>query len=228
MVHEATTPLRLTRPSSAPRVRHPSARGYTIVELAVVVAVVAVISVLTFNSINGLRARAEFSSVVGQLASDLQTAQHRATADQRNIVVVFFMASEPDPALRERYFVLSDPEGTFDLADFDPEAVEEPQVLLAENRFLPNVRFGPETGSGGELPAPFRGVPAVSACSFCSDAFDAPFDRRGTLTFAPDGTVVLSGNDMSGSVTVQDVDDEGRRATVAVIGRTGAVRSFQP
>lgn len=206
----------------------PPPRGFTLVELAVASSVMAVLVVVVFVSLQGMRSRNEFATRVGGLTSDFHAVRQRALSEQAQVVVAFLLSSDRGSTLPDRYFVLLDPEGTFDLASFDPGAVAPPQELLAERSLDKATRFGPEEGFGRELPAPFAGVPASTACSFCGGGFTEPWDVRGAVYFLPNGSARFSGGARFASISLEDQNNRRHRATLALVGPTAAIRSFEP
>ena len=169
--------------------------GFTLVEMAVVVAIAAVIATLAYASVARMRPRGELASVTAELQAAIHGARLTAMADQRNVVVMFF----PQYPIRQgigRVIIYED--GDFNLfstvAGVDPTFDGyDPAVLAAgpNSRVLDTIDlprgvvFGPPTGmgAGAILPAPLNLVNVTTFCSFCL----AGGDQRGALVFDPTG-----------------------------------------
>jgi prepilin-type N-terminal cleavage/methylation domain-containing protein len=168
-------------------------RGFTLIEMAVVVAIVGVLAALAITSLERSKPRANLSSTSQELHALLRNARLNALATGNPTIVAFF----PDFANRRggvgRVLVLEDAAGTFfvsssptNFSNFDPAGeTGETEVLLRLD--LPR---GIALASGAEAPPSF-GAPydrvTVGACSFCATGGDARgairFDSRGRATF---------------------------------------------
>ena len=66
-----------------------SARGHTLVECAVALAVGGVVAVLALPSLNGLRERAQVHGACRELAAQLRLTRSRSIAEARSLALVF-------------------------------------------------------------------------------------------------------------------------------------------
>lgn len=209
--------------SRSPRVPVPRRRakppgGFTLVEMLVVVGVAGILTALSLNALGSVRRRADYSSASNELVLLLKRLRNEAFSRSTTTVLVVVPGSRLALAIEDK-------NGDFDLSTFDlANPTPAPDRLLAKMELPPSVAFGPATGFGGALPAPFSGVPASQACTFCGSI-------RGAIRFQADGTALISPpissdpNPEAGSFSLEHTAT-GQRKTVAVVARTGTVQVY--
>jgi len=195
-----------------------TARGFTLVEVAVVVAIIAVVAALAFSSVSPMRSRAKLQGSSAELSALLHNARQSALATGRHTVVMFF----PDQANSEggvgRVVVYEDAASNFFAAASNPnfegwDATKLPggASSLAGHLDLPvGVRFSLAGLTAPTFPAPFAAVTAA-ACGFCGTGGDhrgairfdslgraAFFDGNGAPIDLPGASVGLSGASIAG------------------------------
>lgn len=223
---------------------NPSSRkGFTLVELATVVAIIAVIATLAWSSMSRMRPRGALASTTAELAAAIHGARLTALADGRNVVVMIF-PNFPVGRGQGRVIVYEDGDFNFfstvagvtpTFGAYDPSVLASgPNSRVLGTFDLPQgVVFGPPTGmgAGAVLPAPLNLVDVTRPCSFCNAGGDnrgaLAFDSRGRVTYydqngPPLGTAAL----ISGaSLSLFSNDVQGTR-TLVIGTATGAVRAF--
>jgi len=211
------------------------ARGFTLVEMATVVAIVAVLGAMSIAALSGLKNRGRFVSSSGDVLEGVRRT--RAEAFGRGAPCIFVVDTAGG-----RWWSIADLDNSFTLASFNP-ATPNPgnDILLASGTLATGVTFGPAGppgGYGAALPQPFAGVPSTASsspapnfayCSFCSTGGPVGF---GAITFYGSGGVAFSGGPaaVGHQFTIQSPKPSGsglQIMTVAVIARTGAVTNFE-
>ena len=212
--------------------------GFTLVELAVVMAIAATIGALAWANLWRLRPRAQMADASNEVVALVHGARQHALATGNDVVVMVF----PRFALRGstgRVIVYEDGNANF-FADGSPLnfAAYDPAVLAAADRSsvissydLPtNVIVGPAAGAGpaSALVAPLAGIPINVDCSFCMAGGDRRgairFDSRGRAFFYSGNTGVgqPAANVQGGSVSLAAPEVDGQR-TLLVTSGTGSV-----
>ena len=202
-------------------------RGFTLLEIAIAMAIITIVAALSFAAIGGMRKRATYANVTTEAAMGVR--RMRAEALGRGLSTVFVVDTAGG-----RWWGLEAPAGGFGLTELDAFDADAPGEVIASGTLPEGVSFGPTTHLKA-LAAPFAGVPVTSTqaptfpyCSFCRDTgtnkgFGAVvFSSNGTATFVGAPSAVghqfsLRGTD--GKVT--------RTFTVAIIGRSGVVEVFE-
>jgi prepilin-type N-terminal cleavage/methylation domain-containing protein len=210
-------------------------RGFTLMEMMVVIAIVGVMAALSVAALNGLKSRGNFVSSTGDLVEGVRRT--RAEAFSRGSPCVFVIDTAGN-----RWWSIVDFALAFNLTTFDPNnPAPAPDILLASGTLASKVAFGPSGtpgGYGAALPAPFAGVPSTSSsspapafpyCSFCSTGAPAGY---GAITFYGTGGAIFSGGPsaIGQQFTIQAPQPNGQGfqvMTVAVVGKTGAVAQFE-
>jgi prepilin-type N-terminal cleavage/methylation domain-containing protein len=198
-------------------------RGFTLLEVLTALAIVGIMAGLSISSLSGLKKRGTFVSGAGDLIEGLRLTRAEAFGRQSPCVFVI-------DTVNNRWWSIADVDNNFAIGSFNASTPNpSPDVLLASGTLPTGVTFGPSTGYGASLPAPYAGVTANSACSFCVTAGGNTF---GSITFYGAGSAVFSANNTSigNQFTIQAPKASGsglQVMTFATVGRTGAVASFE-
>ncbi len=138
-----------------------SERGFTLIELAVTVALIGIVSAMAVGLMTGARRNASVVSTAWELAMRLKSLRARALGDQRELVFVAVDAQGNDadgcsaaaPARCARWFLLA-PQSAWTFAAFNP-ATPAANADLVDQALLPRgIRlYLPAVGRSG--PAPF-------------------------------------------------------------------------
>ena len=191
------------------------ARGFTLVEMLVTLALVAILAGMSAMALNRMKTRGSFASATGDFLATLRTARAEAFARGNATVVVV------DPSAG-RWWSVEDVNGDFSLASFNPAApAPAPDRLIYSGQLPAGTSFGPQSGWGSALPPPWSGIPTgyvnivladggsggfadISAdggssapnykyCSFCDTS-----SGRGAIVFLPSGGATFN----SGPLTI--------------------------
>ena len=197
----------------------------TLLEIMVVLAIIAVLAAASLGGYERFVSRADFSSVLANLVTSLRRT--RSEAAGRGVPTAFVIDTR-----NNRWWGIEAPIG-WTLAAFDPD---NPGVVIVSDTFPTGsgkAVFGPSSGYGSALPAPFGSVPVIGSqfpvlpyCSFCSR--DTGF---GAIVFQPNGAASFSGGTLRASAqghqfTIQSSND-GRTVLFAVVARTGVTEVFE-
>lgn len=226
----------------------PRARGFTLAEMAVAVAVVGIVLATAFAAIHSQQERSKVTGTILDLHALMHAARQEALASGDQVVVMFFPDYRTPAGGTGRVIVYRDGNGTFfrsgapvNLDDYDPTTTdadtrsEVVTTLDLERGYL----FGPPTGqgSGRRLPAPFDNLPVDSDCTFCGGGAGSrrgavAFDYTGRATFysatgAPlgvttGGSVTIAAEDAVKQVYRGETQPEIR--SLAVVAASGALR----
>jgi prepilin-type N-terminal cleavage/methylation domain-containing protein len=228
-------------------------RGFTLIEMMMVVAIVGVLAGMAAMALSRMKTRGNFASATGDFAATLRAA--RAEAFGRGNPTVVIVDTQAGA-----WWAIEDVLGTFTLASFDPAnpAPSNPDGGLGDRLIyrgtLPSgVSFGPSGGIGQALPMPFSGIPTgyvnivladggsggtanitadggssapnFAYCSFCDTG-----TGKGAITFLPSGGATFSGGPgtVGQQLSIQDLAlDGGGGATsiidYAIVAATGSI-----
>jgi len=222
---------------------HRSQRGFTLVEMATVVAIIAVLAAIAYPLISRMRPRGELASATAEMQAAIHGARLTAMSDGRNVVIMVF----PQYAVRQslgRVIIYEDGDFNFfsTVAGVQPTfGGYNPAVLAAgpNSRVLDTIDlprgvvFGPPTGmgAGAALPAPLNLVNVTRPCSFCLAGGDGRgamvFDSSGRISFySGDGPPLGTADLMQGaSLSLFSAEVAGTR-TLVIGTATGGVRAF--
>ncbi len=180
--------------------RRAQAAGFTLIEMAIVVAVIAAMVAVAGPLLSRSRPRASLATTTAELQSFIHFARQSALASGDDVAVLVF----PDWAQggrQGRLVIYRDGSPARDF--FNAGAVRfdsyDPTVLNAGTRSaviatmeLPiGVTVGPVAGTGVLPRAPFDKVKVDSFCSFCTTAAGT---RRGAIRFDAHGRATFYGN----------------------------------
>jgi prepilin-type N-terminal cleavage/methylation domain-containing protein len=206
-------------------------RGFTLIEMAVVMAIVVVLASMAMVSYWRFRPRANLTSIAAELQSTIHGARSQALATGHDVWLVVF-PQFANGVGTGRVVVYEDGSFTFNaggspnLGTYDPAAASSSQVVATVD--LPvGIVVGPATGMGSSaaLPAPLDGVDVTKACSFCSTSGD----QRGAVRFDPEGRVTFySGtalqNVVGGASLTLNAAEVGGTRTLVITSAAGAVQ----
>jgi prepilin-type N-terminal cleavage/methylation domain-containing protein len=208
-------------------------RGFTVVELAVVVAIIAVVAALVATSVARLRPRANLASAAAEVQALVHGARMSAVSSGRDVAVLLYPDQAGPSGSRGLFIVYED--GNYDF--FSAAATVNyagyvaasnlagSQSQILATYYLPaEVTFADAAFASTALPAPLDRV-VVNACGFCSTgaarAGAIRFDARGRATFHdPSGVRTVS--DGGAFTLVSSVAGESK--VIAVTASTGTVR----
>jgi prepilin-type N-terminal cleavage/methylation domain-containing protein len=157
-IYAAASPLLKSRRVNL-RKRHD--RGFSILELAVVLSIVGIVSALVLSGVGGVKKRGNYNSATGDFITNLRKT--RAASFGRGNPTVFIVDSAGG-----RYWGIEDVGGAFSLDAFNPATpAVAPQVLVTSGTLPLGVTFAPSNGYGAALPAPYTVILANVACTFC-------------------------------------------------------------
>jgi prepilin-type N-terminal cleavage/methylation domain-containing protein len=211
-------------------------RGFTLIELAITIAIVGIVAALAFSNFWKQKPRATLATTTAELQSLLHGARQTALATSHDVVVMLFPDYDAGGGAVGRVILYEDADFTFftggavNFAGYNPAVpASGARSQVLDTYDLPfSVTVGPATGMGASalLPAPYAGVPVNVACSFCATSGDhrgaVRFDSRGRATFYQAGALL----DATGaSLTLQAASLLGQRTLIITSG-TGSVRAL--
>jgi prepilin-type N-terminal cleavage/methylation domain-containing protein len=202
-------------------------RGFTLLEIAIALAIVTILAALSFAALGAMKKRASYTNVTTEAA--MAVRRMRAEALGRGVSTVFVVDT-----MGGRWWGLEAPAAGFTLADLDAFDPDAPGEVIASGTLPEDVKFGP-TAHLPALPAPFAGVPMTSSqaptftfCSFCRDT--GSNKGFGGVVFSSNGTASFLGapNAVGHQFSLRGTQDALTRTfTVAIIGRSGVVEVFE-
>lgn len=169
------------------------ARGFTVLELVVVIAIIVVLGAITFGSFSRQLPRANLNSAASELQAALHGARQHALATGHDVWVMVFPQYVTSSGTG-RIIVYEDAAssfaagGTLTVGNYDPAtlAFVAPGQVVTTVDLPTGIVVGPAIGRGSSasLPAPLSGVDVTKGCSFCSTSGDG----RGAVRFRPNGS----------------------------------------
>jgi len=216
-------------------------RGFTMVEMAVVLAIIAVLTAGGYIAISRQRPRSYLANTAADVHALLHGARLTAMANGHNVVVMVFPDLNTPGGGRGRLVLYEDGAFNFfsnaapageNLDSYDPtlRRAGANSVVLEVLDLPRDVRVGPTTGMGATavLTAPLDGIAVNVACGFCR----AGGDRRGAILFDPRGRAWFYAQNGAPMALTQGASFSffsplipGSR-TVVITNATGAVRTF--
>ncbi len=218
--------------------RNRPTRGFTLVELAIVMAIVVTLGVLAWSNLWRLRPRAQLADASSEVVALVHGARQQALATGHDVVVMIF-PQYANGTGTGRIVVYEDGDFSFLTATgnpnfgvFDPGTQRTgPLSSVASTYDFPRtVAVGPATGAGtsAALTAPLASIPVNVDCSFCATSGD----RRGAIRFDPRGRAffysAVAGNGQpavgiqGGSLSMTSAETGGQRTLIVTSG-TGSV-----
>jgi prepilin-type N-terminal cleavage/methylation domain-containing protein len=208
-------------------------RGFTLIELAVVIAIIAVLATFAFTNLWRMRPRARLADASSELVALVHGARQRALSTGNDVVVMVF-PGYVGPDSTGRVLVYEDGDysllttaGVPNLASYVPGVLSHGPTsdVVATFDMPPAVVLAAGSIPPPALVAPFAGVPVDVDCSFCTGT---GADRRGAIRFDSRGRAFLYGApgaplaDTAGTISMATPETSGQRTLVVVAG-TGSV-----
>jgi prepilin-type N-terminal cleavage/methylation domain-containing protein len=202
-------------------------KGFTLIEMVVVLAVIAAIATVTLNGMAKAKGPRIYSNSTAELVAALRRT--RAEALARGVSTAFLVDTATG-----RFFGFEAKNG-LDLNVFDPSTLTPGNPLappiFVRGQLASGVTFGPAAGYGAAPPAPFNGLPisglGYNYCSFCSTGANAGY---GAIVFQPGGQALFSAGPtgQGQQFTVTGTITQGsRKLLVGIVSRTGMVVTFE-
>jgi len=195
--------------------RRRARRGFTLVEMAVVVAIVAALAALAYSSLSHEKPRADLASATVELASLIHQARQSALASGDNVAVLVY-PNYVNPGVNSTGYFIVYQDACFDFftggatcgvsyASYAPATPAAGgngtyQSLVLDTMTLPyGIVVGPAAGmgAGAALVAPLAAVQVNTYCSFCGTTGGAvQFSSQGQASFYR-----LDGSTVTGPLT---------------------------
>jgi prepilin-type N-terminal cleavage/methylation domain-containing protein len=216
-----------------PRARY---RGFTLVEVAVTIAIIAIVVALAYPTLARTRPRAQLSGAASELQALMYRSRQEALARGRDVVVIFYPGAGTATGTGLVLAIADDaggfaagaaPPGALDYCTTSPALAPEALARIE----LPRDLTLSAPARAQAFPFPYSLVPAPAAgCSFCTgvEPGGGPrgavrFDSRGRASFfANCGAPSALPN--GGSVALSSATLQGSR--VLAVLPTGSVRTF--
>jgi prepilin-type N-terminal cleavage/methylation domain-containing protein len=174
--------------------RRTSPRGFTLIEVMVVVAIIAITSAIAFDSMRRSKPRANFQSTAAEIQSLVHQARQEALASGVQVAVMVFPDYANDTstgriivlrdAPNEAFFTSTSTSVTF--ASYQAGTLASPTdshgnvgKVVATLDLPRDVLIGPSAFSLGSLAEPYASITIGKECTFCAE----DGDRRGAIVF---------------------------------------------
>jgi prepilin-type N-terminal cleavage/methylation domain-containing protein len=215
---------------------HSGSRGFTLIEMVVVIAIIGAVVALGVSNLGRLRPRASLATTVTELHSIIHGARMTAVANGHDVYVLVFPDTVGVTGSKGRIIVYED--GNFDfyktaaavnLSSYLPTSnVAGSLSQIVTTYDLPRgVVIGPSGGMGASahLPAPLDGIDVTKDCSFCDTASvrrgAIRFNSRGQASFYDAAGIKVVTGGAAFSLASSEV---GGNKVLAIVASTGAVR----
>lgn len=178
----------------------PQLRGFTLIELVIVVAVIGVITGLAYTTLSRARPRQVVANTMAELQTIVHGARQQALARGHDVVVMVFPtfvtpAGTSNPAggvgriivMEDRDGVLLSAAAANNLDAYDPAKPSVPEPITQDFTVFdlpPGLSL--VTAPGKPLAAPLDNLAAPQSCSFCQGQVGRGalrFDSRGRASF---------------------------------------------
>lgn len=169
-------------------------RGFTIIELVIVVAIIGIVTGLAVTTLSAARPRQTVANAMAELQAIVHGARQQALARGNDVAVMVFPTFVNPLGGKGRIVVMEDRDSTLfsvasatNLGNYKPEQPAIPEPVTQD----PTVFDLPPgltlvTAAGAPLPPPLDNVLAPAACTFCKGGTGAGglrFDARGRASF---------------------------------------------
>lgn len=183
--------------------RSAQAAGFTLIELAIVVAVIAAMVAVAGPLLSRSRPRASLATTTAELQSFIHFARQSALASGDDVAVLVFPDwASANGAQQGRLVIYRDGSPARDFFNagvvvrFDGYKPDELKAgtrsaVIATMELPSGITIGPLAGTGVVPKAPLDKVKVDSFCSFCTTTAG---DRRGAIRFDPHGRATFYGN----------------------------------
>lgn len=218
-----------------------SRAGFTLLELAVTLAIAGILGALAVASLGAMKSRVSVSSLSRGIHAELQGAQARAMGSAGSVWFIVYVKGVKTPGTGGGFVVYDDPDNDFDFANYKVDGVAQPteanDVVREQSWFVSAAGEAAAVKvaltSAFNLAPPFE-TQGAAACTFCSASSAegirgaVVFNSEGSARFvngegaplpARFGIFTLSNNPAGGSV---------EQAAFAIAGPTGLVRVSRP
>ncbi len=170
-------------------------RGFTLIELVIVVAIIGVVTGLAVTTLGAARPRQTFVNAVAELQTIVHGARQQALARGNDVAVLVFPSFVNPLGGRGRVVVVEDRDAVLfstasatNLDNYKPESPFVPEPFPQDTTTFdlpPGIVITPVAGAA--LAAPLNDIAAPKACTFCSAGGTGPgairFDTRGRASF---------------------------------------------
>jgi prepilin-type N-terminal cleavage/methylation domain-containing protein len=213
------------------------AHGFTLLEVAVTMAIVGILAALAAIGMQRFKPRANLSSSASQLTALFNAARQNSLATGHDTVVMVFPQFQNPTGGTGRVVLYEDANYNFfsttAIPNFSAFNPADPTVMGARGEILEtldlplNVTVGLGGFAAPTLAAPYNLV-AASACSFCASGGDGRgavvFNARGRALFYTASGAALAA--WGGTVALQGPADMPGYRLVIVTSTTGSVRAI--